>query len=256
MSAPNSSLDFIIGGAPRSGTTFLATALDLHPDIWMLKPYVPEPKIFNLPPEKSSVAYQEEIASRLRDRPVGKLAGEKTSGYFSSEIALRRIVATLPAVKMVFILREPVERAYSNYLWSRKNGLEKLSFAEACDCEDTRPDPLPPEKAYVRPYDYLSRGRYGTYARRWVEAVGRERVLFLQYEQLAVSPERLLVRLEDFLGVRRWPLPAADLGRINVSDPAAEPLPPELRARLRQFFADEVESFAKLTGEDISLWKY
>lgn len=248
-------LTFIIGGAARSGTTFLATALDRHPGLWMLKPYAPEPKIFIIDPDKTPAEYLAEIARWTSQAPPGKIIGEKTSYYFPSEDAVRRIRATLPAVKMIFIVREPVARAYSNYLWSRKNGLETLSFDEACATEATRPDPMPPEKAYVRPHDYLNRGRYGTYAQRWINAVGRNRVLFLLCENLDVAPERLFERIQDFLGVARHPLHQSGLGHLNISVPNAVP-PPAMAAKLKHIFADEVALFAKLTGEDLSLWRY
>src|ERR1700736_5930794 len=145
---------FIIGGAPRSGTTFLAQALDLHPDVAIARPVIPEPKVFFGPPRDQGWYYRR--YQELFGAAAGKRArGEKTSNYLESEIACARIATFLPHVRMLFILREPVARAYSNYLWTKKNGLETLSFEEAVELEGKRPSPLPPEKSHARPYDYL-----------------------------------------------------------------------------------------------------
>lgn len=222
----------------------------------MLKPFIPEPKIFILPEERTPDEYRADIAARVGERAETRLVGEKTSYYFESAVVVPRITQTLLTVRMVFILREPVARAYSNYLWSRQNGLETLSFEEACNAEATRPDPMPREKAYVRPYDYLSRGRYGTHAQRWLRAVDRKRVLFLLYEDLEAAPERLFERLHEFLGVRPLPLGESLVGRINASEPSTAPPPQEFQQRLRHHFTDEVALFAELTGEDVSLWGY
>jgi hypothetical protein len=247
-------LSFILGGAPRSGTTCLAAALDAHPRLWMLKPFVPEPKIFILPGEKTPEGYGAEIAARAVGAPEGRILGEKTSYYFESDEAARRIARTLPKIRMLFILREPVARAYSNYLWSKRNGLENLSFEEAVAAEGTRADGLPAEKSYVRPHAYLERGRYGTHAQRWLRLLNRSRLLFLLYEDLVSDPAALLARVHDFLGVSRETVRVPKLERLNASDPTSPPIPAAVRRQLKAFFADEVALFAKVTGENVSAW--
>src|SRR5205814_1822572 len=82
------------------------------------------------------------------------------------------------------------------YLWTKKNGLESLAFEEAVRLEGRRPSPLPPERDYARPYDYLPRGRYDVFAERWLAALGRTRVLFALYEDLVTKPEPVLARIQ------------------------------------------------------------
>jgi hypothetical protein len=246
---------FVIGGAPRSGTNFLCHALDRHPDVYMAKPYMPEPKVFmgaEQPQPVYAARYTELFA------PAGGRAalGEKTSYYLENEASCRLIQRHLPDVRMLFVVREPVARAYSNYLWSRKNGLETLAFDEALRLEGQRPSPLPPDRDYARPYDYLPRGRYDAFAERWFAALGRARVRFFLYEDLVARPEPELLDIQRFIGVRPAPLGVGDLGVINSARDIGPPLDARLERALRERMAPSVRRFASLTGLDVRAWGY
>jgi sulfotransferase family protein len=246
---------FIIGGAPRSGTNFLCHALDRHPAVYMAKPYMPEPKVFMGPEQPWPVyaARYSELFATAGGRPV---LGEKTSYYLENEAACRLIQRYLPEVRMLFVVREPVARAYSNYLWTKKNGLETLTFDEAVRRQGQRPSPLPPGREYARPYDYLPRGLYDVFAERWFAALGRARVRFLLYEDLVSRPEAVLVGIQDFIGVRRAPLGADDLGVINSARDMGPPLDASLERALRERLTPSVRRFAALTGLNLAVWGY
>jgi hypothetical protein len=166
------------------------------------------------------------------------------------------LARVLPHAKFVFILREPVARAYSNWLWSRKNGLETLPFPDAVRQEEHRASPFPQERAYVRPFDYMRRGRYGTLAQAWIDAIGRERIGFWTFEHAIAHPEQFVDELQGFLGVNRRPWDSLRTGRINAADPDPSGLDSELRASLRDQIAPEVYRLAQLTGVDVSVWGY
>ena len=119
---------FIIGGAPRSGTTFLCHLLDQHPDVFIMKPFIPEPKVFVTPTSDGTREYLRRYEEGLAAAGSERALGEKTSYYFEHALVPDRIASTLDSVRLLFIVREPVQRAYSNYLWSRRNGIETLSF--------------------------------------------------------------------------------------------------------------------------------
>lgn len=246
--------DFIIGGAPRAGTTFLVHALDRHPDIYMAKPYRPEAKVFVGPERDPASVY----ASYFEGARPGQKLGEKTTNYFESADACRRIHATLLDVKLIFLLREPVARAYSNYLWSKKNGLESLPFEQVVDLdEDSRPIPLPPEKAHTRPYHYFQRSHYDIHARNYMEAFGRSRVLFLLYEDIQHRLDPFMQDVQKFVGVS--PKSTSSLTSGDVINSAKEmdgPIDPEIEARLRERFAPSVRRLGTLTGLDLRLWGY
>jgi len=242
--------DFIIGGAPRSGTTALARALDRHPRITMAKPLIPEPKVLLLDGDPRA-RYRALFAGAA----AGQVLGEKTSNLFEDAAVPARAAAALPEVRMVFTLREPVARAYSNWLWSRRNGLEDLAFEEAVAREGARPDP-PGLRPGARPFAYLHRSRYGAHAERWIAALGRERLHFVLFERLldAGDGRRALAEVQAFAGVT-----AQDLGPLpgesgNEAAHTGPPLDPAVRARLAAALRDDVERLVRLTGVDVGRW--
>jgi hypothetical protein len=248
--------DLVIGGAPRSGTTFLCEVLSKHPDVFVSRPIIPEPKVCLTAHPNGVPGFRARYAALFRDAPPNSLRVEKTSNYFENSEARGRLRAVLPDARFVFILREPVARAYSNWLWSGKNGLEKLSFSEAIAREGARANPLAPEQEYARPFDYMSRGRYATFARGWIEAVGRERISFLIFEDVVRDPQPWLHQLQLFAGLPPVSWSELQTETINSTQPMPDIIDPVLIARLRADTRQEVEAFAQLTGVDISAWGY
>lgn len=248
----------IIGGAPRSGTTYLAAVLDKHPGAYVAKPLIPEPKICLTPDPEGDEGYRRRYHELFRDAPADALLVEKTSYYLENEEALERLRRIVPqTTRFLFILREPVARAFSNYLWSRQNGLETLDFAVAVSLDPSeRPSPLPPERSYARPFDYLPRNDYGAFAERWLAAFGRERVRFILYESISSSRDLLLEEVQNFAGLRVLPAATLDPGAINPSRSDGLTLDPQLGAALKERMRPQVERFAAATGVDVSPWGY
>jgi Sulfotransferase domain len=247
--------DAIIGGAPRSGTTFICEVLAKHPDVYVARPFIPEPKVCMTPHGDGDEGYRRRYASLFAGAPPQAVLVEKTSYYLENEQARRRLLRILPSAKYIFILREPVARAYSNWLWSTKNRLETLPFTEAVALEGKRASPLPAEREYARPFDYLSRGRYGSLARTWLEELERERVAFYVLEGVVADPDRFTADLQRFLGISELPWSRLATGRVNATDSDYD-IDPALAARLREHFCAEVKLFSRLTGTDVSSWGY
>src|SRR5207237_8136707 len=105
------------------------------------------------------------------------LAGEKSTAYLESPTAADRIARDLPGVRLVFILREPVARAYSNYLWTKMHGFETEDFAAALGLEAERERTLPDALRFVRPYAYYSRGLYAALLEPYLERFPRASIL-------------------------------------------------------------------------------
>jgi hypothetical protein len=248
--------DLIIGGAPRSGTTFLCHVLDRHPEVCVAKPFIPEPKVCMTPSKDGVAGYRARYAELFTSARPDQVLVEKTSYYLENEQALERLRQTLPACRFAFIVREPIARAYSNYLWSRKNGLEKLSFREALALEGRRQSPLPAEQAYARPFDYLSRGNYGLFARRYIEAFGRPAVAFFLYEDIERDPAGLYEGLRVFCGIGGRPDSMTDVGVVNPTEESAIPLSREELATLRGKVQPWVDDFAAVSGLDLHAWGY
>lgn len=246
---------FIIGGAPRAGTTFLCHVLERHPDIYIARPYSPERKVFVGRP-RDAEGYRAVYAQLFSEAREDQVLGEKGSYYLENEQSCRLIKGILPRVRLIFLVREPAARAYSNYLWTRKNGFETLSFEEAIRLEGQRPSPLPPEQDYARPYDYLTRGHYDVFAERYYRAFGREQIRFYLYEELVGQPERVVPAIERFIGVTPKPLDEATVGFINSAREMGPPLDPRLEAEIKRRMKPSVERFRALTGLDVSVWGY
>ena len=247
----------VIGGAPRSGTTFLCEVLAKHPQIHVARPFIPEPKVCMTPAREGVAEYRDRYQRLFASAPAGSVLVEKTSAYFENAEALARLHDVLPAARFIFVLREPVARAYSNWLRTREQGFETLPFGEAVAREGTRASPLPPNLDYARPFDYLIRGDYGRYAERWIDAVGRSRILFLLFENMISDPETTMRRLQTFVGVRSMPWSELVSGRVNSTRIGSESLDAALEARLRQQVRPWVDRLGRVCPElDLSVWGY
>lgn len=248
--------DVIIGGAPRSGTTFLCEMLSKHPHLFIPRPFAPEPKVCLVPDSHGTRGLLARYERLFASAPDGAIRIEKTANYFENSEARTRIADLLPDVKLIFLLREPVARAYSNWSWSRKNGLETLTFAEAILLEGKRISPFGPDREHVRPFDYMLRGRYGTFAERWINVFGRERIAFMLFEDALLKPEAFASRVQLFIGVEPISWDLLRTGRINATEPDANGLDPGLEHELRERIAPEVLRFSSITGLDVSTWGY
>ncbi|MCU1385390.1 MAG: sulfotransferase [Acidobacteria bacterium] len=245
--------EFIIGGAPRSGTTWLSALLDRHPAVQMAKPLAPEPKFFLV---DSLYARGLEHYSRTWFHGIDEalVAGEKSTDYLESAAAAERIARDLPNVKLIFILREPVERAYSNYLWTRMNGLEHESFEAALALEAQRERDLPEGLRFARPYSYFSRGLYADLLQPYLDRFDRNQWLVVRFEDIVDRPQWLAARMHRFLGVAERPDDAISLGVINPSTKDGTALAPRVRASLQTRYQEPNGRLAALLGAAFDMW--
>ena len=245
--------DFIIGGAPRSGTTWLYELLDRHPDVYMAKPVKPEPKFFLVDHlyEKGLQFYSDTWFAQAAE---WQLAGEKSTDYLESRNAAERIAHDLRYVKLVFILRDPADRAYSNYLWTRMNGIETEDFETALRLEPERERTLPEKWRFARPFSYFSRGLYADLLAEYFARFRRAQMLILRFEDIDQRPAVLADRLHRFLGVAPRPDDVDGLGVINPSENRGETLNAASRRQLMARYADSNRRLAEMLGPDFTLW--
>lgn len=244
---------FIIAGAPRSATTWLYALADRHPAIAMAKPVVPEPKFF-LVDELYEHGLGLYAATWFAALPEGRLLGEKSTNYLESARAAERIARDLPAVRLIFLLRDPVDRAWSNYRWSRQNGLETEGFAIALEREVEREGTLDPTFRYARPHAYFSRGLYADLLAAYFAHFPRTQLLVARQEDAARDPGAFAARFHAFLGVEPRPQDAAGLGAVNAAADA-RPLDPALRRLLEARYAEPNRRLAALLGSDFEIWQ-
>lgn len=240
--------DFVIAGAPRSGTTWLYRVLDAHPALWMAKPLRPEPKFFLVDDEYDrGLGYYS--ARWFSSVTPGTVAGEKSTNYLESPTAAGRLAGDLPEAKLIFMLREPADRAFSNYRFTLMNGLEELDFAAALQAEAQREAAYPDDLRFTRPFSYFSRGLYAQHLSRWFALFDRSRILVKRYEDIAEAPAQLVTDVHRFLGVE----PRPDVEHVGVVN-AAEPhqLDEEVMAGLRHRYVEPNRELTDLLGA--SLW--
>ena len=214
--------DFFVAGVPKAGTTALHSALARHPSLFMSA--VKEPKFFltgGPPPAEGGPGdiktYREHVWRRsdyealFDPAPPGALKGESTPFYFYSGDAQRRIVDLIPNARLIVVLRDPVERAHSNWthLWSA--GLDPSGdFLQACAQEAERI-----AAGWADFWRYTDLGMYGEQLRHLYSVFSREQVLVFRYRSLISDPTRTLDQVCSFLGVPTGVL--TDLPRENVT---------------------------------------
>jgi hypothetical protein len=246
--------DFIIAGAPRSGTTWLYVLAGRHPQLAMAAPMVPEPKFF-LVDELWQRGVDYYSTKWFDPLPAGRVLGEKSTNYLESPEVAERMCRVLPRVKLIFLLRNPVDRAYSNYLWSRQNGLETETFERALALEEQREQDLRPNLRYARPHAYFARGLYAEHLVRFFSRFPREQILVLYHEDVATCPERVAADFHHFVGVAEMPELARALGPINATEPSPpEPLPEVLRRQLAERYRAANARLVTLLSSNFDTW--
>ena len=244
---------FIIAGAPRSGTTWLYHLLDRHPEVYMARPARPEPKFF-LVDDAYARGLDYYLDTWFADADRFTAAGEKTTNYLESAAAAERIREHLPRVKLVFILREPADRACSNWAWSRMNRHETEDFETALSLEEQRERDLPHHLRFARPHAYFSRGLYARMLAPYFARFSPDQVLCLNFDDIVSDPADLATRLHRFIGVTPRPEDAAGLDVVNPSESGGALMPDEVRVRLRARYADANRELARLLGQDFASW--
>jgi hypothetical protein len=216
--------DFFLVGAPKAGTSALHAALAMHPHLFLSR--LKEPKYYmcgDSPPPAykgpgDAHSNQEWIWQRERylDLFEEALRGESTPFYLYHRDARRRIAADRPDAKLIAVLRDPVDRAYSNWMHLWMDGLEpQADIVEAVRREQQRVD-----AGWAPFWHYSGLGMYGRQVADLFDHFPREQVLLLRYRELVDSPDQTLNRVFGFLGVEGADIETipSDNSRVFVSD--------------------------------------
>lgn len=298
--------DFLVIGAPKAGTTALHTALAQHPDIFVSTPKEPKywlcdgapPPAWCGPGDKHSqqewIWHHDSYRALFEPARDDQVRGESTPFYLWSRGAHRRIAESLPEVRLIAVVRDPVDRAYSNWMHLWSDGLEPESdFATAFALQDER------ARAGWAPFwRYGDLGRYGEQLDHLYRFVDPARILVMRYRELVDDPGSAVDRASRFLGIREGMVAeiprdnsrafvppgwrprvfgpvvrgGARLGQfarpevwrrlhptlISVlssgTDAHRPHLDPGQRLRLQAAFSDDIDLLSRLTGQDFGDW--
>ncbi|MBM4246090.1 MAG: sulfotransferase [Deltaproteobacteria bacterium] len=288
--------DFVIVGAARCGTTSLQAYLRQHPEVFMSAEKETDYfSLGDLPASEVPVhasAYRAKTRAEyercFRDAGGARAVGEASPTYLFYPRSAERMRQAIPDARVICVLRDPVERAYSHFALARKMGFETVTdFTAAVALEDDR---------WARDrsmrFTYTRASFYHDGLLEFVRRFPRERILVLRFEELAADAAATMRRIHDFLGVdpafvpdvgirhnrsmlpksglvreafgrpfraRRFlqrnlpPRLVTQLGNLIMRPPPG--VPKDVRERLLPRFVEDVRLVESLVGRDLSAWR-
>jgi hypothetical protein len=254
---------FLIVGAQRGGTTSMYQTVSQHPAV-MRAVLHKGVHYFDTGYDHSLAWYRGHFPllaqAALRARATGQapVTFESSPYYMFHPLAPERIHRDLPGVRLLVLVRDPVERAYSAYAHELARGYETESFERALELEDERlageAERIVSQPGYHshshQHQAYLTRGLYADQLERLDRLFGRDRVRVVDSGRFFAEPEPVYDGVLDFLGLRRHGYPVFE--RHNARP--RSPMPESLRARLGEHFQSSDERLAHWLGQPPS-WR-
>lgn len=230
--------DFIIAGVQKGGTSSLFNYLTQHPDI--IPGYKKEVKFFDGNFHKGINWYRFNFPLIAQMDKVEQQTGEASPSYVFHPLVPQRIKEYLPKIKLILLLRNPVDRAYSHYQGNLRKGHENKSFEEAIELEQSRldgekeaiiADQHYPMYNYLV-YSYLARGVYIDQIQNWLQSFPLEQILIIKSEDLFSNPQRVYSQVLHFLELPDWKLNNFEI--VNYG--RYQDMATETEIKLRQYF--------------------
>ncbi len=196
--------NLFIPGAAKSGTSSLHNVLNQHEEIYMSK--VKEPHFFSHPEFYTSEREKRNYQSLFEEGGNCKYRGESSTGYMVFPNVIERLKKDVPNPRFIFILRNPIDRAFSHYHWVKSMGNEKAEFWGAFETDRQR-EPEPHRNWGGGYKDYYQFGLYGKWLSRFYENFARESILVITFEEFTENLGETMNKCCDFLHVapmRQW----------------------------------------------------
>ena len=250
--------DFLVIGAPKSGTTSLYEYLCTHPLV--CRPSTKEVNFFAFHFDRGVPWYRAHFPIRharsLVEHRLGRqtLTGEASPAYFFHPVAAERAASVLPDAKLVAILRNPVDRAISAYHWAVSNRREHRPMEEAFADAFHRLGADEPQsdhddaRGHLR-RSYVRRGHYAEQLERWYRFYDPSRLLVVETTQLTRTGGGGFDRVLEFLGLPPW-RPPTFVEHLAGSYPPADPA---LREQLARHYEPHNAALYRLLGVD---WRF
>jgi Sulfotransferase domain len=241
-------LDFVLAGAQKSGTTALHYFLSKHPNITMGDQQ--EIHFFDNDALFASNFDYEELHKHYPPLAASTIAGDCTPSYIYHEPAAERIWRYNPKIKLLILLRDPVERAFAHWNMQRFRGREPLDFFDAVREEKDRIAGAP--LAEARRFAYVDRGFYGQQLERFFKFFPREQVKAVKFEDFKEKQRETLTSIFSFLSLK--PLRSVRSKDRNIV-PYQRAMNWEEKVFLYNLFAEDIAKVEQLLGWDCSDWK-
>jgi hypothetical protein len=253
--------DFIVIGAKRGGTTSIYNYLLEHPSIQPLFPgrqHIKGPHYYDSEFTRGPRWYRSHFPLEMADRHLARpgivpaIAGEASPYYLFHPLAAERLARDFPDVRLVVLLRDPVERAYSHYKERTHHGGESLSFEAALEAEPGRlrgeAERIVREPGYRsvehENHSYLAQGRYLDMLPRWFSVFPREQFHIVASEDFYADPGQIVNGVWSFLGLA----PGRLRSRTRHNYLPAPDIRPETRQRLQEALGDHNRELEQLLG--------
>jgi hypothetical protein len=252
--------DFVVIGGKKCGTTFFYRLLSQHP---LVEPAAAkELHFFDRHFDEGLEWYSRCFPQPRWEDGQRTITGEATPGYIRSSLAPVRMARVVPQARLIALLRNPVDRAYSDYQMVARKGRETRSFEEAIEAQMGKwgarrfggeDGTFTHEEDGVGPDDsarqYLSRGLYAYQLLRWSEFFDKEQMLVLKSEDFFANPTGTLERTLSFLGLPEWEPQASELDS-NRTRRRYEPMDSATRRRLEGYFEPHNKRLYEYLGVD------
>ncbi len=251
---------FLIVGAQRAGTTTLYRVLSDHPHV--ARPTVRKGTgYFDVKYARGPRWYRGQfpLSWKARRKHGPDVVTFESSGYYLFHpLAVSRIARDLPDVKVLVLVREPVERAYSAHRHEEARGYESEPFEVALTLEEERTageveriitNPQY-ESFHHRHHAYLARSRYSEQIDRFIELLGHDRVCVVDAGAFFENPMEEFDRVRAWLGLSEWKPESVEQWNARTRSP----MPPELRERLSRYFEPYDARLAEQLGSTPS-WR-
>jgi sulfotransferase family protein len=241
-------LDFIVAGAQKCGTTALHYQLEKHPQIALPKKeelhFFDDEELF-----AGAVGY-DRLHESFAPSSRARVAGESTPIYLYWRPAMERIWNYRKDIRLVILLRDPVERAFSHWNMQRERGYETLDFLEAVKAETQRQGEAAPLQS--RRFSYIARGLYGEQLERAFKFFPRHLVKVVRFDDLRADFANTINSIFSFVGVESLQ---------NIRNKERNPIHYERkvtkaeRVEVSRLFESDIAQLEKLLGWDCSTWK-
>ena len=231
MSVAEQDINFLIPGTMKSGTSSIAFHLRKHPSIG-----IPQNELhfFDLKYEEG-IQWYLDLFTPMRSKGA-QILGEKTPAYCRKELYAQRIHEFNPDIKLIWVFRNPVDRAFSHYLHKIKTGAEIYSFAKALKLEEKRI--ARPDNAAIN-LGYKEGGLYAKQVQSYLKYFPKEQMQFILFEDFKREPDATIHRILDFLEVDK----SSYQYEHAVKNKTVIPKMPSLLFMTRKYFGRESKPY-------------